>query len=87
MYPKKFLNLIEMFEKLPGVGNKTASRFAFGLLDKSDEEIIEYIDILKGIKEIKRCKICGFEYIGETLPPDYICEICKHPASDFELVE
>ncbi|MBO6260670.1 MAG: flavin reductase [Lachnospiraceae bacterium] len=34
-----------------------------------------------------RCKICGFEYIGETLPEDYICEICKHPASDFELVE
>ncbi len=34
-----------------------------------------------------RCKICGFEYIGETLPDDYICEICKHPASDFELVE
>ena len=34
-----------------------------------------------------RCKICGFEYIGETLPDDYICEICKHPAGDFELVE
>ncbi|MBO4374304.1 MAG: flavin reductase [Lachnospiraceae bacterium] len=34
-----------------------------------------------------RCKICGFEYVGETLPDDYICEICKHPASDFELVE
>ena len=34
-----------------------------------------------------RCKICRFEYIGETLPDDYICEICKHPASDFELVE
>lgn len=34
-----------------------------------------------------RCKICGFGYIGETLPPDYICEICKHPAGNFELVE
>ena len=34
-----------------------------------------------------RCKICGFEYIGETLPDDYICEVCKHPASDFEFVE
>lgn len=34
-----------------------------------------------------RCRICGFEYVGETLPDDYICEICKHPASDFELVE
>ncbi len=30
------------------------------------------------------CKICGFIYEGEELPPDYICPICKHGASDFE---
>ena len=30
------------------------------------------------------CKICGYVYEGETLPDDYICPICKHPASDFE---
>ena len=58
MYPKKFLDLIEMFEKLPGVGSKTASRFAFGLLDRSDEEIATYIDNLKSIRDIKRCKTC-----------------------------
>ena len=34
-----------------------------------------------------RCKICGYVYEGETLPPDYICPICKHPASDFEKIE
>ena len=31
-----------------------------------------------------RCKICGYEYVGEELPDDFICPICKHPASDFE---
>ncbi len=31
-----------------------------------------------------RCTICGYEYEGETLPADYICPLCKHPASDFE---
>lgn len=31
-----------------------------------------------------RCKICGYEYEGESLPEDYICPLCKHPASDFE---
>ena len=31
-----------------------------------------------------RCKICGYIYEGDTLPPDYICPLCKHPASDFE---
>ena len=34
-----------------------------------------------------RCRICGYEYVGESLPEDYICPVCKHPASDFELVE
>ena len=34
-----------------------------------------------------RCKICGYEYVGETLPDDFVCPVCKHPASDFELVE
>lgn len=35
---------------------------------------------------IWRCTICGYEYIGEELPEDFICPICKHPASDFEKV-
>ncbi len=35
---------------------------------------------------IWRCKICGYEYVGEELPEDFICPICKHPASDFEKV-
>ena len=33
-----------------------------------------------------RCKICGYEYVGEELPEDFICPLCKHPASDFEKV-
>ncbi len=32
------------------------------------------------------CKICGYRYEGETLPEDFICPLCKHPASDFEPV-
>ena len=38
-------------------------------------------------KTIWRCRICGYEYVGEELPEDYICPICKHPASDFEKVQ
>ncbi len=30
------------------------------------------------------CKICGYVYEGEVLPEDFICPLCKHPASDFE---
>jgi len=37
-------------------------------------------------KTVWRCKICGYEYEGETLPEGYVCPLCKHPASDFERV-
>ena len=30
------------------------------------------------------CKVCGYIYEGDELPPDYICPICKHGASDFK---
>lgn len=32
------------------------------------------------------CKICGYIYEGDTLPDDFICPLCKHPASDFEKI-
>lgn len=34
-------------------------------------------------KTIWRCSVCGYEYEGEELPPDFTCPLCKHPASDF----
>ena len=33
------------------------------------------------------CTVCGYVYEGDELPEDYICPLCKHPASDFERVE
>ena len=33
-----------------------------------------------------RCTVCGYIYEGEELPADFICPLCKHPASDFEKV-
>lgn len=37
-------------------------------------------------KTVWRCRICGYTYEGEELPADFICPLCKHPASDFEKV-
>jgi flavin reductase (DIM6/NTAB) family NADH-FMN oxidoreductase RutF/rubredoxin len=42
--------------------------------------------VSKSGKTIWRCTICGYEYEGDELPADFICPICKHPASDFEKV-
>ncbi len=33
-----------------------------------------------------RCRICGYEWVGEELPDDFICPICKHPKADFEQI-
>ncbi|WP_368045912.1 rubredoxin-like domain-containing protein [Pyramidobacter piscolens] len=40
-----------------------------------------------GRKNGRRCKICGYVYEGEELPPDYVCPLCKHGAADFERIE
>ena len=32
------------------------------------------------------CRICGYFYEGDELPPDFICPLCKHGAADFEPV-
>ena len=32
------------------------------------------------------CKICGYVYEGDPLPEDFVCPLCKHPASDFEKI-
>ncbi|MGN1482040.1 flavin reductase [Porcipelethomonas sp.] len=39
-----------------------------------------------GGKTVWRCKVCGYEYEGDELPADFICPLCKHPASDFEKI-
>lgn len=33
------------------------------------------------------CKICGYVYEGEPLPPDFVCPLCKHGAEDFEPIK
>ena len=37
-------------------------------------------------KTVWRCAICGYEYVGDEIPDDFICPICKHPKADFEKV-
>ena len=44
-------------------------------------------EVKKMSKVYYRCKICGYIYEGDELPADFICPLCKHPASDFERVE
>ncbi len=44
-------------------------------------------EVKKNVKVYYRCKICGYIHEADELPADFICPLCKHPASDFERVE
>lgn len=59
----------------------------------SDSETMTYMYYLENVKpktDKKNgyiCKICGYVYEGDKLPPDYVCPLCKHSALDFEKIE
>ncbi|MCL2022916.1 MAG: flavin reductase [Oscillospiraceae bacterium] len=50
-----------------------------------------YFDHIKPAPATKKtgfvCKICGYIHQEDTLPDDFVCPICKHPASDFEKIK
>lgn len=64
--------LIDHFRKLPGVGEKTARRLAFAVLDMDDGEVRDFAEKLLQVKEkIGFCSRCGNLAEGET------CSICE----------
>ena len=59
-YPKRFQELIDCFKLLPGVGTKTAERYAFSLLNLDEEKTKEFSNIIENIKKnITTCPNCG----------------------------
>ncbi len=71
MYPELFAKLVECLRQLPGVGEKSAQRYAFFLLEKDEEFLLEFAEVLKRVKkELHPCPRCGFLQSGER------CVIC-----------
>lgn len=59
-YPKDLLTLIAHLKKLPGVGKKTAERFAFQLLEWSEKDLHEFAQGVATLKErVQACLECG----------------------------
>ena len=75
MIPDSLKKLIESFKYLPGIGEKTAERLAFSILELEDEQVEFFSDSLKEVKNnIKKCSVCN------CLTDDDICSICKDDA-------
>lgn len=70
-YPKTLEKVIESFKILPGVGEKSAERYAFSLLAIDDNKVVEFSNALKELKQnITTCPICG------CLSEQNKCSIC-----------
>jgi recombination protein RecR len=76
-YPNSLKNLIESFKKLPGIGEKTAERLAFSMLEFNQEDIDLFSKSIKDIKDkIKKCKVCN------NLTEEELCSICNDNTRD-----
>lgn len=72
MYPDSIKNLIESFKYLPGIGEKTAERLAFSILELDDDQVEFFSDSLMNLnKNIKKCSICN------SLTDNDICSVCS----------
>lgn len=73
--------LIEEFARLPGIGQKTAQRLAFYVLDMPKEDAERFADAIRKAKqEVFTCKVC------QNLTDSEICPICSNPTRDHGVI-
>jgi recombination protein RecR len=80
-YAEPMARLIEELKKLPGVGTKSAQRFAFHILRSSDEDAVALAEAVQGLKaSLRLCSICN--NITDVDP----CAYCASPVRNQRLV-
>ncbi|HET6207837.1 MAG TPA: recombination mediator RecR [Terracidiphilus sp.] len=80
-YAEPMARLIEELKKLPGVGAKSAQRFAFHILRSSDEDAVALAEAVQGLKaSLRLCSICN--NITDVDP----CAYCASPVRNQRLV-
>ena len=72
-----FIASVEDMEVLSGDPSATYAYYQASIKPKPEQQAVPG-------KTVWRCTVCGYIYEGEELPPDFVCPLCKHPASDFE---
>lgn len=76
MQIKEIENLIANLRILPGVGEKTARRYAFELIESGEEKINDFRASLTSVSNLNKCKVCNGYCHSE------ICEICNDETRD-----
>jgi recombination protein RecR len=79
--PKAVSHVIESFERLPGIGPKTAQRLAFYLLHMPQGDLDRFAEYVKALKaNTVLCDIC--KNVTESSP----CQICSDPRRDHTII-
>ena len=80
-YARPLARLVAEFEKLPGVGPKSAQRLAFYIMRLSDEEARAFADAILEVKaKIGYCKVC-FNFTDQE-----VCDLCRDPRRTDDLI-
>ena len=81
MYPDSIKSLIECVKFLPGIGEKTAERLAFSVLELEEEQTTFFADSIQEVKsKIHKCKNCN------TLTEDELCFICNDDSRNRDIL-
>ena len=81
MYPNSIKNLVESFKCLPGIGEKTAERLAFSVLDLEEEQIDLFSSSLVSVhQKIHKCAQCN------TLTDDELCFVCSDSSRNSDIL-
>ncbi len=80
-YPESLNELIESFKKIPGIGEKSAERYALALSELDNDEKEDFINSIDDVKNnLKKCRICG------NLSDSDECKICSDESRDSNLI-
>lgn len=80
-YPESLNNLINSLKKLPSIGEKSAERLAFAIMNMDEEDTLLFSNSINDVKsKIKKCKECG------NITEHELCDICASETRDSTLI-
>lgn len=81
-FPSQLLEqAVNEFNKLPGIGRKTALKLVLSLLKREEADVNRFADAIKTVRsDIKYCKVC------HNICDNDVCEICSNPGRDHSII-
>ncbi|EHE86058.1 recombination protein RecR [Latilactobacillus curvatus CRL 705] len=80
-YPEPIAKLIESYMKLPGIGNKTATRLAFYTIDMNEDDVTNFAkNLISARRDLHYCSVCG------NITDEDPCEICRDTTRSKDMI-